>query len=599
MEDEAKKFSLNGNKSHDLPLPTRTNEPSPWIHAVCVVTFDIELGQAIESLYPRDAQLSEKEKSNICYSAFPDSNSSIMGETQYHFRTKIQPIEPCLSAIYEEFNTNSAPAIHVDDNFIYGYVHFLQKKDHSQRRGYFQKSLVMLSRLPFVKLFYHIVSIVGIDYFENEHLMDLENIYKQILRWPPLQAGTTLNLSLVGTTVSFYIPNRDDKLNNFHPNSSKNTNKLPGNSLFARRTPIVPHTNLTAFDLNLHNCFQSVISDLQLLWEMILTCEPLIVMAQTPDVCSEFVQGLVSLIWPFKYNADFRPFFTIHDFEFREYVGKKQSTPNVILGVTNPFFAKSLEHWPSVVRLTSIKTSKSSEQLLLPPKNTIADKLKFSKGQSWILNVTDINKPGLNTKVKPFLLKDRNFLTNILKSNQGYNDRPANVQTTLIRRWLVEMTHSFFMPLERYLAQLMPLHKKITPFRTPPELPEFDLDAFLSTLDISGPQLTTGIKGDWIGLYKKFYSCPNFSTWYQDRKIEIDNNLRQLHLKSIMEIDMDSKGEVEVVDMIIFLREKLMQTNGSSSLTDENVVQLKDKLNKLIDTLPIDLQPAFEKVPFK
>lgn len=50
-----------------------------------------------------------------------------------------------------------------------------------------------------------------------------------------------------------------------------------------------------------------------------LTCEPLVVMAATPDVVSEVVQALVSSIRPLKYAADFRPFFTIHDREFKEF----------------------------------------------------------------------------------------------------------------------------------------------------------------------------------------------------------------------------------------------------------------------------------------
>ena len=39
-----------------------------------------------------------------------------------------------------------------------------------------------------------------------------------------------------------------------------------------------------------------------------ITCEPIIVMAPTPDVTCEVVQALVSTIYPLKYVPDFRPF---------------------------------------------------------------------------------------------------------------------------------------------------------------------------------------------------------------------------------------------------------------------------------------------------
>jgi len=57
-----------------------------WVHSICVVTFDLELGQAIEKMYPNDQiGISEADKTNICYLAFPDSNSGVMGDTNSTF----------------------------------------------------------------------------------------------------------------------------------------------------------------------------------------------------------------------------------------------------------------------------------------------------------------------------------------------------------------------------------------------------------------------------------------------------------------------------------------------------------------------------------
>lgn len=79
------------------------------------------------------------------------------------------------------------------------------------------------------------------------------------------------------------------------------------------------------YTLNVYKNLLPIISHVQLLWELVITCEPLIVMAPTPDVCSQVVSSLVSLITPLKYSRDYRPFFTIHDSEFKEYTSKKQS----------------------------------------------------------------------------------------------------------------------------------------------------------------------------------------------------------------------------------------------------------------------------------
>jgi hypothetical protein len=61
---------------------------SQWVSSILVVTFDIEMGQSLESIYPSmlHAKLTHNEKLNICYMSFPDSNSGFLGDTQYHFR---------------------------------------------------------------------------------------------------------------------------------------------------------------------------------------------------------------------------------------------------------------------------------------------------------------------------------------------------------------------------------------------------------------------------------------------------------------------------------------------------------------------------------
>ena len=88
-------------------------------------------------------------------------------------------------------------------------------------------------------------------------------------------------------------------------------------------TPLINISSI--YEVNMFKCLLPIFSHIQLVWELVLTSEPIIVMAPTPDVCCEVVQSLISMIWPLKYFSDFRPFFTIHDTEFKEFIKKSQA----------------------------------------------------------------------------------------------------------------------------------------------------------------------------------------------------------------------------------------------------------------------------------
>ena len=73
------------------------------------------------------------------------------------------------------------------------------------------------------------------------------------------------------------------------------------------------------------------------------------------------------------------------------------------------------------------------------------------------------SKPGVYTQYKPFLTKDKVILKKLVKGI--HTNRPMQVQSALLRRHMIELTQSFMIPLERYIATLMPLQKSICPFR--------------------------------------------------------------------------------------------------------------------------------------
>ncbi|XKL66314.1 hypothetical protein PGB90_009734 [Kerria lacca] len=535
-----------------------------WIYCICIVTFDLELGQALEEVYPPNAILTEEDKTNICYLAFPDSNSSCMGDTQFHIRIKQCSISSTLSQCHVAYNNTCPIFLRINPNYLFGFVYFRQIKDQSLPRGYFQKSVIILTRLPFISLFTDICSIIAPEYFDSG-LKTVEAACHEINRWQPPKPGDTLKLALFGNVIQSQIPR---EVNITHLTSS-------GVLLSGRA---IPPLCSTVYDLNIFESFSSIIYHVHVLWELVLIGEPLVILAPSPELCSRLVQALVSMIVPLMYTADYRPYFTIHDSEFKEYMTKTRSPPTVILGVTNPFFGKTLQHWPHIIRLAENSN------------NTSIQKQKLKRNN----NMTFFDaKTGVYTHYKPFLQKDKSVIKKLIKSPQV--KRPSEVQTAILKRHLLELTQSFIIPLERYMTTLMPLKKNISPYKSAPHPLPFNPDDFISSLESAGPHLTSNIKGNWEGLYRRFFRSPNFSGWYNTRYQAMHKKLKVLQLEALSHINiqewLNGKEEVEIIDMILKIKNKIDEVdNEDLHLNEITQIQLKNRLNDIIHSLPDDLR---------
>lgn len=86
-------------------------------------------------------ELSETEKLNICYLAFPDSNSGCIGDTQFHIRLRVAPgtKNTMLNPELQRFSLQCQTVQRPDRSHYWGFVYFRQMKDSSLPRGYFQK----------------------------------------------------------------------------------------------------------------------------------------------------------------------------------------------------------------------------------------------------------------------------------------------------------------------------------------------------------------------------------------------------------------------------------------------------------------------------
>ncbi|XP_007908989.1 DENN/MADD domain containing 6Aa isoform X2 [Callorhinchus milii] len=546
-----KDYAWSPDESPTLPW----DRFSAWVHSICVVGFDLELGQAVEVIYPSHAKLSDKEKTSICYLSFPDSNSGCLGDTQFCFRIRQSAgRKTSLDFLLDQYDRDAPIYLKKDSAHYYGYVYFRQVRDKTLKRGYFQKSLVLISKLPYVNFFHSLLKLIAPEYFDKNEPC-LEAACNDLDRWPAPISGKLLNLPIMGVVIKVRIPTRQDKPGAVQMVQSADETDTQ-----------VSITLPTMHEVDMFRCFCPIFFHIQMLWELVLLGEPLVVMAPSPAESSETVLTLVCCILPLKYCSDFRPYFTIHDSEFKEYTTRTQAPPSVILGVTNPFFAKTLQHWPHIIRIGDMKPAGDI------PKQVKVKKLKNLK--------TLDSKPGVYTSYKTFLSRDEDIIKQVQKGIQ--QKRPSEAQSAIIRRYFLELTQSFIIPL------------------SPPQLKPFIAEEFLKTLEKAGPQLTSRLKGDWIGLYRQFLKSPNFDGWFRLRWKEMTQKLSALHLEALCNADLliwiQKHTEVEVVDLVLKLKEKLMQAKQQClPVKQDTLEKLQMHIDAIILSLPEDLQSILLK----
>ncbi|KAJ1985246.1 hypothetical protein H4R33_004109 [Dimargaris cristalligena] len=567
-----------------------------------------------------------------------------------------------------------------DSSFYYAYVFFRQKKDPFLKRGCFQKSLVLISPLPYHGLFTKIVRLLGPPYFELGHSI-LETAAHSIgTDWPSPYTGempaptlredvdevyvspSTSPLSLAPSsptsplTAEARTPTEEMLPFSLSPSPTPTPTPIPllspltsngsarstidpppqsgagplvdlpflGSTLQVELPPPSGHQLLEtcAFDMSrldpshqilatvqidgLFSAFEHSLEDLWKCWELMMVGEPLVVMADSPAECSQAVLALVDLIQPITYCGDVRPYFTIQDAEFKSYVSKTRIPPNVVLGVSNPFFDQALEHWPHIIhlgqsrrrresRFTSSRLNQRTRQAggtanssASKASNVLAS-LQIQSPQ-WLSNET--HRSGLQTKWKSVVGKDRALLAKITTAAEaGYTS--SYILNNILRRHFLDLTEKFLAPLNRYFSTLIPktnplLHSNLTnrPYSQQPQpqpqqlrlqLKPFNQEDFLKSLHAHGSQIplrnSFGSNVDYIVFYRQFLTCGNFATWLHARTEQAQVELLKRYRQSLCTTDLLSwvknRRDAEVIELLLILRSEinsLSQMNGNESL---------------------------------
>ncbi|XP_022236766.1 protein DENND6A-like, partial [Limulus polyphemus] len=97
----------------------------------------------------------------------------------------------------------------------------------------------------------------------------------------------------------------------------------------------------------------------------------------------------------------------------------------------------------------------------------------------------------------------------------------------------------------------------------------------------------------------RFFRCVNFAGWYNARYSEVTQKLQALHIEAISDADLlqwvQDKQEVEVVDLVLRLRDKMMTAETEKlPLSPETLTKLHGHMEGIIETLPDDLRSVLK-----
>ncbi|KAF5327197.1 hypothetical protein D9619_004708 [Psilocybe cf. subviscida] len=377
-----------------------------WILGVAIVDFDLDSGPVVEGIFP-PVSFTPAELQNIAFCAFPDSVQFDQGSQTHSFRVRD----------------------HSPDGFVYGFSHFVQKRDAASKRGYSQRSVVLLTQFQYPALYSSLSDIFG-PLFALHGLPMLEAACHNIATWPDPTPGKTIELGFLGSVLHVELPHSPD-VQQVTTTASFNEKYDPHSHILAATAPFSPPPILL---------FEASLSHLWSIWECLVLCEPILVFGASPAQTSQAIWWLRDLLRPIPLAGDIRPYFTMQDADYLELVNKRQPKAGLILGVTNPFFEKSCTHWPHVLSLGRRIPAAASPNMQRSPA------LGASAGPT----------PGWVTKThKRHISKDRA----LLKQLEGAlkRDNAARMEASLaLRRHFCSRSAQLIAPLARYLNSLIP-----------------------------------------------------------------------------------------------------------------------------------------------
>jgi hypothetical protein len=328
----------------------------------------------------------------------------------------------------------------------------------------------------------------------------LQAAYNQMFAWSPPRVGH-LELPFLGTIITLDIA----------PHRSFPLQGLPGPTPLISDTPnsIYAYEPIGSWDTIMP--FMPCITDLYILYEKLLLCESVIVIAKSPQLASEAVSSMLDLICPVPYAGVVKPYMTMQA-DFKS-IGIDGGTPtSFIIGITNPFLLKR------VVAAAEASHRMRPHILYLqnydgPVPTRRHHSLHHKSSRNALLDL-----PGggieVHTPSKRFLKADANMVSQIealLKL-----DSQTHAIGPIVRRHFAELTATFLAPINRYLAT----SNVVTPGGNN-RYASFSIPDFLSSVSKHGTSVKFRGQGPIQrhrardGMYEGFCNSPNFYSWLE------------------------------------------------------------------------------------
>ena len=290
-------------------------------------------------------------------------------------------------------------------------------RDSTSKRGYAQRALVLLTRYPFVALNKRVAELVGRAFYGEEDgtsgdMSLLESAWRELCLWPAphwsvccfrilkwcyaillhttnctFDSSASYELPLLGHVLLFRAPPARGLAHIFDSADTSDGLRVASPRVALGCASRVSNLD----DVNVYAAFNGITDQLWLLWELVLTAEPLLVYGSTPTHASDAVFAALSLIAPLEYGGDIQPFYTVQEETFSAYSidVKGAPLPAAIVGSckahlfvfvfffffffffflltflfvsfwryfltriaslsANPFFFRAFAHWPNVL----------------------------------------------------------------------------------------------------------------------------------------------------------------------------------------------------------------------------------------------------------
>ncbi|CUS10385.1 unnamed protein product [Tuber aestivum] len=507
-----------------------------WMIAFVVCDFNVDIGVEVEYMFP-STNFSPTDLQTICFSSFPERTSSDTTEdSAFHFRFRhSSPYVSCQT-------TNEDPA------YWYGFCLFRQQRDTAVKRNYRQKSLVLVSQHDYAPLFAYLIKTISLLDFEVSPTL-IESACSNIAAWGPPEVGLQ-ELPFLGSLLDVHIPPHPAfPLQGLVTATPSRTDIRVEYKEIHTSEPIGSWTRLA----NLLNS----ISELYIIFERVLLSDPMVVLADDPTTCSEFVSAVVDLVRPVSFRlwfgcqllygyrrlmckqipfgGDCRPYLTMQsvlDFSLNAHEGIPLR--HYLIGITNPFFLKRL--------LSNGKENKTPYVVYLA-----GPEVKRKHHLHFYSSITERDHPNnmIVNDAKAFIEKDHEFLRvleNQLKDPRTTREHSnyAGLRASGTRRHFAHLAAMFLAPLNRYLATLASKSSDSNII----DIAGFSEGDFLASLSKHGCSVQFKGKTGYHrhrtaeAFYRKFCRSPSFFRW-----LEMKMRLQQEPLEVIGTSSVSGYGE--------------------------------------------------------